>query len=61
VYSLLPDRLFLPVSVGRFSWLPWPVPTHEEDEAQALKLAHRRTAVVERLCDDGFETDALRE
>ncbi len=38
-----------------------PPPTDEEIEALALKIAHRLTAVVERRCDDAFETDALLE
>jgi len=61
VHSLVPDGLFVPAADGLLTFVPLPPPTDEEIEALALKIAHRLTAVVERRCDDAFETDALLE
>ena len=41
--------------------MPLPEPTTEQIEELTLKIARRLTAVVERLCADAFETDALLE
>jgi len=61
VHSLVPDGLFVPASDGFLTFVPLPAPTDEEVAALALKVARRLTSVVERLCDDIFQTDALLE
>ncbi len=58
-HSLLPDGLFVPDSDDQLSFVPLPDPTTEEIEELTLKVAHRLTTVVERLCGDEFETQEL--
>jgi len=61
VHSLVPDGLFVPAADGLPTFVPLPAPTDEDVATPALKIARRLTAVVERLCDDIVETDALLE
>ncbi len=60
-HSLVPDGLFVPGAQEQLTFVPLPDPTTEQVEDLTLKIARRLTAVVERLCDDAFETDALLE
>ena len=60
-HSLVPDGLFVPGAEDQLTFVPLPDPTTEQIEELTLKIARRLTAVVERLCDDTFETDALIE
>ena len=60
-HSLVPDGLFVPGAENRLTFVPLPEPTTEQIEELTLKIARRLTAVVERLCDDASETDALLE
>ena len=60
-HSLVPDGLFVPGVEDQLTFVPLPDPTTEQVEELTLKIARRLTAVVERLCDDAFETDALLE
>ena len=60
-HSLVPDGLFVPGAEDRLTFVPLPDPTTEQVEDLTLKIARRLTGVVERLCADAFETDALLE
>jgi hypothetical protein len=60
-HSLVPDGLFVPGAESRLTFVPLPEPTTEQIEELTLKIARRLTGVVERLCDEASETDALLE
>jgi hypothetical protein len=62
VHSLLPDGLFVPDDDGAtLTFVPLPEPTTADIEALTLRIARRLTAVVERLCGDECETQAVLE
>ena len=63
IHSLLPDGLFVPVDDGgaTLTFVPLPEPTTPDIEALTFKIARRLTAVVERLCEDECETEAVFE
>jgi len=62
VHSLLPDGLFVPGDEGgTLTFVPLPEPTSSDIEALTYRIAHRLTAVVERLCADECETQAVLE
>jgi len=58
-HSIVPDGLFVPGRGDRLSFVTLPDPTTEDVEALLLKAAKRLTTVVEGLCADDFETEAL--
>ncbi len=49
----------MPADDGLLAFVALPPPTDQDVAALALKVARRLTTVVERHCDDTFETDAL--
>jgi hypothetical protein len=63
VHSLLPDGLFVPgqQDSNELTFVPLPEPTTADIEALTLRIARRLTAVVERLCSDDCETQAVLE
>jgi hypothetical protein len=61
VHSLLPDGLFVPEAEGTLTFVPLPEPTPADIETLTFRIARRLTAVVERLCADECETEAVLE